>query len=214
MTTNGALTTLVNFDNKNGANPYAGLTPGLDGNIYGTTYGGGTGGEGIVFQLQLPPDFVIAPGNQTVVINGTVTFNCQVYGTGPFGFQWLSNGVYIAGATNATLSFSPALLAEAASYQVVVTNAYGILTSQAASLSVLMQPKIYAISNSSGGNCTVYLASQPNSTNRLWATSNPSLPSAQWQFIGTNITGSNGLGQFLDTNTAGVPQRFYRFSRP
>jgi uncharacterized repeat protein (TIGR03803 family) len=52
VTTNGLLTSLVSFGNTNGANPYAGLTPGSDGNFYGTTVGGGTnGGYGTVFKV-------------------------------------------------------------------------------------------------------------------------------------------------------------------
>src|ERR1039458_5112779 len=40
VTTNGTWTTLVSFNGSgNGANPYAGLTLGSDGNFYGTTFG-------------------------------------------------------------------------------------------------------------------------------------------------------------------------------
>ena len=41
VTTNGTLTTLALFNGTNGANPYAALTLGNDGNFYGTTYAGG-----------------------------------------------------------------------------------------------------------------------------------------------------------------------------
>ncbi len=49
---NGSLKTLYNFDSLHGANPIAALTEGSDGNFYGTTYAGGTGGDwGTVFQM-------------------------------------------------------------------------------------------------------------------------------------------------------------------
>jgi len=50
MTTNGALTTLLSFNNTNGRFP-SGLVQGTDGNFYGTTFGGGTNGSGTVFKL-------------------------------------------------------------------------------------------------------------------------------------------------------------------
>src|SRR5208282_2863704 len=50
VTTNGTLTTLVNFNSTNGANPRASLTLGPDGNFYGTTLNGGRSGYGTVFE--------------------------------------------------------------------------------------------------------------------------------------------------------------------
>ncbi len=52
ITTNGALTTLVSFDNGNGANPNGyGLTPSDDGAFYGTTSSGGSKGKGTIFKV-------------------------------------------------------------------------------------------------------------------------------------------------------------------
>jgi uncharacterized repeat protein (TIGR03803 family) len=44
-------TTLVSFDGANGANPYAPLVQGTDGNFFGTTSKGGVYGNGTVFRL-------------------------------------------------------------------------------------------------------------------------------------------------------------------
>ena len=50
VTTSGILTSLYSFTGGNdGANPYAGLVQGNDGNFYGTTVNGGSGGSGTVF---------------------------------------------------------------------------------------------------------------------------------------------------------------------
>lgn len=56
ITTVGSLTTLYSFCAKtnctDGYNPYTGLVQASNGNLYGTTYGGGgTGGWGTVFQV-------------------------------------------------------------------------------------------------------------------------------------------------------------------
>src|SRR5580704_14379093 len=44
-------TTLVTFNGTDGSLPIAGLTPGVDGNFYGTTFSGGSGGYGTVFKM-------------------------------------------------------------------------------------------------------------------------------------------------------------------
>jgi uncharacterized repeat protein (TIGR03803 family) len=46
-----ALTTLVSFNNANGANPWASLVEDNSGNLFGTTYGGGAYGDGTVFEV-------------------------------------------------------------------------------------------------------------------------------------------------------------------
>jgi uncharacterized repeat protein (TIGR03803 family) len=40
---------------QDGANPYGALVQGSDGNLYGTTYGGGPGVAGTVFRLTIVP---------------------------------------------------------------------------------------------------------------------------------------------------------------
>lgn len=55
ITAAGKLKTLYSFCPQkkctDGANPYAGLLQASDGNFYGTTYGGGVGGDGTVFRI-------------------------------------------------------------------------------------------------------------------------------------------------------------------
>jgi uncharacterized repeat protein (TIGR03803 family) len=64
-----------------------------------------------------------------------------------------------------------------------------------------------------GTNCTVSTTTYPDLTNTIWSTTNLALPSA-WQMLGTLTTDDNGNGSLLDTNTAGIPVKFYRLSNP
>jgi uncharacterized repeat protein (TIGR03803 family) len=47
----GCLGSLANFNGNIGANPYAGVTIGADGYLYGTTLSGGTDGDGTVWEF-------------------------------------------------------------------------------------------------------------------------------------------------------------------
>lgn len=63
-------------------------------------------------------------------------FSVSVAGRGPFTYQWRKDGVNIPGATTATLILPNLQSASAGSYDVVVTNSAGSVTSSAASLSI------------------------------------------------------------------------------
>ncbi len=57
MTPSGTLTTLHNFNGTDGARPQASMVQGTDGNLYGTTFEGGTNNAGTVFKITLAGTF-------------------------------------------------------------------------------------------------------------------------------------------------------------
>lgn len=102
----GSITTLVSFNNTNGAQPYAALASGLDGNLYGTTLLGGTSNLGTVFRLSTNGNltsllsFTNANGAKpsaqlTLAVDGFFYGTTQLGGTSNLGtvFRVTTNGV-------------------------------------------------------------------------------------------------------------------------
>lgn len=161
--------------------------------------------------FSVTPLITLQPASQTLPIGDTASFNVTAIGTPPLAYQWYFNtNTPVSGATNAALVFGPVTTNQAGYYQVIVTNLYGSATSSLAALTVQLVLNIYCLSNCASGAKTLYLASIPGSTNRLWASTNL----IQWQVVATNSADSNGFFQITDTNAIGYRTMFYRLSWP
>ncbi|MBI5768497.1 MAG: immunoglobulin domain-containing protein [Verrucomicrobia bacterium] len=90
----------------------------------------------LVVNQPTPPTIAGQPMNATQVAGGNVSFSVLSYGPPPFTIQWRKSGVAIAGATNATLLFSSVKSTDAGTYDVVITNSAGSVTSSSAVLTV------------------------------------------------------------------------------
>ena len=86
------------------------------------------------------PTIVAQPESQSVTEGENVTFRVSVTGSSPLGYQWFKDGSAVDGATAATLRLNDVQLSHAGGYSVVVSNAYGVATSQAATLTVNPAP--------------------------------------------------------------------------
>ena len=78
-----------------------------------------------------PPLITSALGNRIGPAGTNVTFTIGAAGTPPLAYQWQFAGTNLIGATNASLSLVNVQPANAGSYQVIVTNAYGSTNSSA-----------------------------------------------------------------------------------
>jgi hypothetical protein len=91
----------------------------------------------------VPPSVVLQPVPTTLYVGKTNQLSMTASGTGPYAYQWYTNGVAISnggdivGATNATLSFTNAALADTANYYCVVTTTLGRATSSIVAVTVL-----------------------------------------------------------------------------
>ncbi len=87
------------------------------------------------------PYIVSQPVSQTVPTNATVTFAVTAYGTSPLRYQWFHNvTTALASQTNAALSLTNIQAAQAGEYRVVVSNAFGAVTSSTAILTISNAP--------------------------------------------------------------------------
>jgi uncharacterized repeat protein (TIGR03803 family) len=223
VTSSGAVTTLATFHYTNGANPFAGLTLGNDGSFYGTTFNYGS--VGTVFQ---------------VTTNGNLTTLASFYGTNganPYGGVTLGNDgsfygttegggynngsifrVSTCGEITSLVNFSGTNGSEPTSALVLGNdgNFYGTTGQGGASYNgqnvgvgtvfkLVVPPTIntFALSNSVPGASISGLA---RSSVQIQVTSNLLLP---WTVL-TNLSFSNGAGQFSDPAAPNFSMRFYR----
>ena len=92
-----------------------------------------------VAQAATPPRITIQPISQNVTENTPVSFSVEVTGNPIPTLQWQRNGVDLASANSARLSFVADLL-DAGDYQLIATNSEGSASSRIASLAVGAAP--------------------------------------------------------------------------
>gem|GEM_PF-1882146 len=96
-----------------------------------------------ILTVIVPPAITSAPQSQTVVVGANASFSVGATGTAPLRYQWRMSGVSIGGQTNNTLLLATTTTNDAGSYDVVVTNVAGIVTSAPpATLTVNVPPFI------------------------------------------------------------------------
>ena len=105
------------------------------------------------------PIILTNPASLTVSTGSTAGFSVAVIGAAPLSYQWRFNGLDILNATNGTHTINPVTTNDAGSYAVVVTNAYGSVTSTPAILTVnsgnaanIVISQIYGGGGNSGAN--------------------------------------------------------------
>ena len=83
------------------------------------------------------PSITTQPASATVVVGQTATFNVVAAGSDPLSYQWQKNGAPIDGATGTSYTTPATVAADNGSrFRVVVSNAFGTVTSDEAVLTV------------------------------------------------------------------------------
>lgn len=182
------------------------LPPGTTLRVWGQAAGGGYQGSGWWAEQSRGLPRVIEPG-QTLARNagGSVSLAVRPVGSPPFGYQWLHNLIplsdedNVAGATSSNLVLSVLGCAASGNYALVVTNAYGSVTSQVALLTVrdpviAAQPQSTAVDWGSNATFTVTVAGPP-AHNYQWRKAGGAVPGATSPALTvTNVQPTDAVG--------------------
>jgi hypothetical protein len=168
----------------------------------------------------------LQPGSQTVRVGSTVTFSVDGTAQSPFFLQWLKDGTnltdgtnvsgsIISGSTTAQLVIINAQTSDSGTYWIVVSNAWGVLASSNAVLTVIL-PLSFGniIAAGDGGFILSGTGGGSNGTYYVLTSSNLLVPLDSWTPVATNQF--DGEGGFIFTNTmqTDAPQLFYLLQLP
>jgi hypothetical protein len=198
-------TTRVAADNSN-ARFMTGLVD--EAAIYGTTLTegqlhthalGGFGGTTAPVLVTDPPTQTPAG---TIYTTTPFTLTADVYGQPPLYFQWFKDGAKVPGATSLAYGKASASTIDAGNYSVVVTNAYGAVTSSVVALTV--SPAVPPTITQQPFSRSTYAGGAASFTVLVDGTAPLSY---QWTHAGTNLPGGTNATLFVssvDTTKTGA----------
>ena len=105
--------------------------------VVSNAYGSVASSNALLTVLTYPPTITSQPdGYQPVWVGWTTTFTVAAAGSPPLNYQWSRSGTNLPGATLTSLTLTSIQLADASTYGVQVSNAYGTTNSEPAILAV------------------------------------------------------------------------------
>jgi glucose/arabinose dehydrogenase len=111
------------------------LKTGKDGNIYYFSISENSLYK-IVYSGSDSPVITQQPANLTIAQGQNAAFNVTASGANPLYYQWLKNGNTISGANSANYTINNVQAGDAGQYSVKVSNSFGNITSNSATLTV------------------------------------------------------------------------------
>ena len=153
------------------------------------------------------PSITTQPVSKSVAEGTAVTFSVVASGSGTLSYQWYKDSVAISGATASSYAIAAAATTDAGSYDCVVTNSVGSVTSAIATLTVTtttggVTPTIstqpVSLSASAGASVTFSVAATGSATLAY-----------QWYDAGTAISGATGSSYTIASVTEADAGDYY-----
>lgn len=153
-----------------------------------------TGTETAPYMVSDPP--VLSPTG-TIYTTTSFTITPDVAGSLPMTYQWRRNGQNLPGATSYVYSKSAAAASDAGTYDVVIGNAHGSVTSQG--VTVVINPAVPPAIDQQPAARFVY----PGGTARFTVAASGTQPMTyQWRHAGTDIDGATNATLVVTNCTA------------
>jgi len=166
-----------------------------------TVSAGGTGSAPAISTQ--PATLVVAPGS-------SATLAVAASGSGPLAYQWLHDGVVVAGQTSALYHFAAVSALDVGAYQVRVSNGLGEVTSAAAQLLLVGAPALTAqpanISVVAGSNASFSVGASGDALRYQWLRDSVAISGATGaSYTTATVLGDNGARfSVLVYNSAGL----------
>jgi uncharacterized delta-60 repeat protein len=196
---------LVNAGNVSGAqtatlslNPVAGADSGGYLAVISNSFGAVT--SRLATLTVIDPVIITQPTSLRTNLGEQVAFSVQPLGTTPLSLQWRKDGVSIVGATNASLSLTNVQRGDAAAYDLVVSNNFGMVTSAIALLTInltTLDPFNPGTVDGLTFSEIYSLAVQPSTS--AGQTSNSVLVGGEFDMLGGGY--ANNIGRLMDNGS-------------
>ena len=144
------------------------------------------------------------PVDQYAIAGATVTFSAYGEGVGGVSYQWQFNSMNIMGATGSSLVLTNVQSTDEGSYQVIISNGAGSVTSDTANFYLVTPPVITWQSLPTNQVCDYGTPLTLAVTVSAPYQANGFPLSYQWQFNGTNIYSSNPTNNTFTAVNAGT----------
>jgi hypothetical protein len=156
-----------------------------------------------------PPTITSPPVNQTGYLGGSASFSVTATSSQPMTYQWRHGGANV-GANSPTLVIDPVNAGDAGSYDVVVGNPSGSVTSTPAAVLTVASPPALQLqfSQPASGPPLINWQALAGKTYTLQRRDN--FTPDTWHDLGQTTVTADGPVQQTDDTASGVPVRFYR----
>jgi probable HAF family extracellular repeat protein len=143
-----------------------------------------------------PPLIRWGPNSTETGLGDSLELSSRVTGSAPLHLQWLKDGVDLPDQNSGTIFLPVTVASDAGIYHLVVTNAFGMVTSQVATVTLTTDPPVI-ITEPLNQSLT------PGAPLDLWVEAGGSSPlHFQWQKNGVDLEGENYSSLWRDTVTS------------